>query len=856
MSITRQASTIIQQAQKTRKIYLHNMNTWRNNFIIEELRNEKETDPLIIKNIFTGTELENSEIKLPLYFEPNQVNFDYNNQESINKILDNEVFIFDLNESDLNEIEFIIEELKVKSRSRKAIILISNQMTWSNTKTKHFASKDNDEFEIDYEYLRMLEKKKELLNHRVLIKRVDNDSNKDETTNNANYANKEVNDNLNNNSSIVNSVIPNNADNDLIIGNKVSFNNVNIYNNKSQQSILKKSINDNIVNNTPNLSTIKSGNLNVYKNDNDINNDNQVPSPKSKPKTTAKANSPSPQSKPKKRIKKSDKNKEEKEDYKIKLYKYNHTDYKLRTPSTKFKDFVYIENQALAASNSNHYIQSYIVCPGYIYGCGEEFFYDYFKQAWLQDPQELPIFENNKNIINTIHIKDLARVIKRLVEKNTVQKYIFAFDNTVKKSYYDIIKSISIIMGSGRVKIINDIDLEGYENQIPNLLDFQCNLNTMKCYNFFTDFKWHCEKGIIENKEKLKQEFKTYRNIKPFKLLIYGGPSSGKTQLSRSLAEDLKLPYLNIKEIIEKVMLVNKNNNEKESSGVDDNDPEQLLLLELSKEVMYEKERMIDLLVEEALLLQQKQKKKNPPPINREDFNVRISTELLCVLVKKILSMNLYSNVGYVLDGFPRNRYEAKMIFGIENKEDTMAIKRKRNEILGINNNNDNNTTTLNSNLKSSVKGLNSVKNPPTKSNAKSKKELNPHLPEDIIENYFNFGINKEISPSFILKLTDINIDEVKNRLISEMEAERNSVIDKKELKEINKTIEARFTRRNEFYELWNSEKFDEEKYNISLTKYFKKFSIESFNVNGELSTEEQVKNVKKDLGLVSWLIL
>jgi len=38
-----------------------------------------------------------------------------------------------------------------------------------------------------------------------------------------------------------------------------------------------------------------------------------------------------------------------------------------------------LENLALKSANDNNMLKTYIVCPGFLYGCGEDLFYEYFK---------------------------------------------------------------------------------------------------------------------------------------------------------------------------------------------------------------------------------------------------------------------------------------------------------------------------------------------------------------------------------------------------------------------------------------------------------------------------------------------
>ncbi len=38
-----------------------------------------------------------------------------------------------------------------------------------------------------------------------------------------------------------------------------------------------------------------------------------------------------------------------------------------------------LENLALNAAKENNMMKSYIICPGFLYGAGEDLFYEYYK---------------------------------------------------------------------------------------------------------------------------------------------------------------------------------------------------------------------------------------------------------------------------------------------------------------------------------------------------------------------------------------------------------------------------------------------------------------------------------------------
>lgn len=78
-------------------------------------------------------------------------------------------------------------------------------------------------------------------------------------------------------------------------------------------------------------------------------------------------------------------------------------------PLPQYQFIKEIEDKVLAIKREN--VKVFIVCPGIIYGCGEDTFYQLFKAAWLQDPIKLPYLHEGNNKIPTIHLKDLVKFI-------------------------------------------------------------------------------------------------------------------------------------------------------------------------------------------------------------------------------------------------------------------------------------------------------------------------------------------------------------------------------------------------------------------------------------------------------------
>jgi adenylate kinase len=335
-------------------------------------------------------------------------------------------------------------------------------------------------------------------------------------------------------------------------------------------------------------------------------------------------------------------------------------DYIVRIPSKKYYNYKMIETLALSASNTNPMLKTYIICPGFIYGCGEEMFYDYFKMAWLTEPNKLPIIGDGKNSIPTIHILDLVSLIKRIIEKKPNIKYIFAVDKTKNRSLKNIITGISKACGTGLAENILDFSNENTTLNIPSYNELSINVKC-KTSKVFSDkkeeneeeedflkrcFKWHCEFGISENLEKLRKEFTTYRNLKSIKIMVTGAPAAGKSSLAESLSKFYNLPHIKVSDLVESV----------NNLPADDK-----LCEEIKAKLEEEKDKMLE--AYEEAQKKNKNKKKGDPVPDRNSFHPRIPDEFLVQLLKRKLKDNLCRNRGYILDGYPRHFNDANLIF-------------------------------------------------------------------------------------------------------------------------------------------------------------------------------------------------
>jgi len=104
-------------------------------------------------------------------------------------------------------------------------------------------------------------------------------------------------------------------------------------------------------------------------------------------------------------------------------------------------------------------VKTYVISAGVLYGKGESIFNSHFKKAWLQKPARLPIVGGGKNLVPTIHVTDLARMVKKIYDTKPERQYIFGIDNTHKPSQKKLITAISSGIGTGLTESI-DIPVE------------------------------------------------------------------------------------------------------------------------------------------------------------------------------------------------------------------------------------------------------------------------------------------------------------------------------------------------------------------------------------------------------------
>ena len=730
---------------KQRKIFLNCMNSWFSNFIIEEFRTDYLPDAEI-RNVFMGTVDINGH-PLPRLFEPIEITIqpdaNYNNQ----KIFENDIIIYNLDNANLSEVEYVIRGLKnLKYEKEKMLIIISNIMTWAKTPLKIFteeerASPDFNEEEVP-EVKEEEIKKEEIkpIQEPEKVEEKKEEKKKEKATKGKAKGKK---------------------------GKKAKGKE------KEKEKKDKKS------KDKDKKKVDKKGKskekLAQEKKEKDKDKDKEKAEEEKK-------NLEIIQQQQQDQEKQKQLEEENKQQIpKIKTYYYKESEYIKRIPNSRYSSYKMLEN--LALSNTNPMLNVYVICPGFIYGCGEDFFFDYFRKAWIGGINYMPIIGEGMNFLPTIHILDLIQIIKRIIEKKPIINYIFACDKTKNPTMKNIIRSISKGIGSIDIKNLTEFDIDQINMPNFNELSIDLQIKSSKVtedepkkenesneeYNK-RKFKWHCEKGIPENMDLLRQEFNLYRGIKPIKIIISGPPCGGKTYIAKKLSNHFKILHLTMPDIIS--WAKNLKN----------------FLGEQMRQKMKEIEEKI--LIAQDEYDKRKNKKKTDPPFDPTPYR-RLDSEFIGKLLKEKISTGECAGKGYILDNYPKTYQDCLNVFAIAHKK---RIKKEKNV---------------------------------DKENNKENEE------EDEYIQTIEYEVIKDLLPDSVIMINNYTEESLKNKLSQNPEYE-----------EKQQEIDSRFNRRLKFFKENNENPADP---NIkTLETFYKENNIEIHYVNEtEFMKNQELENIK-----------
>eukprot|EP00826_Nyctotherus_ovalis_P055279 TRINITY_DN7327_c0_g1_i5.p1 TRINITY_DN7327_c0_g1~~TRINITY_DN7327_c0_g1_i5.p1 ORF type:complete len:702 (+),score=267.13 TRINITY_DN7327_c0_g1_i5:447-2552(+) len=340
---------------------------------------------------------------------------------------------------------------------------------------------------------------------------------------------------------------------------------------------------------------------------------------------------------------------------KKRILPFKESQYYLRIPAPEYASYKFLETLALSIGTTkpgqkpeDKKLFVYVLCAGLLYGNGEDVFYQYFKQAWLQNPQKLPIIGKGNNRVPTIHVVDLARLVKRVIRLTPKQSYVVAVDRSKRPTQKKIVMAISKAIGTGLIESCTSQALA----KNPWMLPLQINVKIRSSEAFRDEptpeeegdldpdeaerrakerrFPWHCEFGIAETVAMLNTEFNRCRELNPVKVFVAGMPASGKSWLSELLAKYYNVPHITWSELQREGKLLQGEFGE-----------------EIQKRLEEDKEKKM----EEYEQLPKKEKK----AVDIDKYEPMIPDEMLYKVLQIKLNSNVCRNRGYVLDNYPKD---------------------------------------------------------------------------------------------------------------------------------------------------------------------------------------------------------
>jgi hypothetical protein len=693
-----------QKKEKNYKLFINNLDSWFSNFLIETFRTDHLPD---FKNKYEiSGNISNWKNDLPLYFTPSKI-IDIDYDLSYNSdLFKNDIYIYNLNTGNINEIKYIINGLKEnKFDNEKTFILISNIMTWAKTPVK---IKDNENEDENYDeriYVEPIDEDEERERIRKEQEEKERKEREEKEREEKEKEEKEKEEKSKKKKKTVKEENENKEEEDK-----------NLQNNEKEEN------NEN--------------------NENDNNNNNNVIV---------------------------EENENEIENKKYFVY-YTENEYSKRIPSRKYYQYKYVENSLLNLNkipNIKAYVICPGFIYGYgesnfyeifklailnlpINKIIQKYFNNYIPTIHIKDiiniikkiidkkPENkyLLAFDNSKNktlkwviksiykcignINNMIEIEktekkiennenennenenkeeeenrskkkkrtrkqieeealkeeqekkrleeerlkkeEEERIKKELEEKMKNQPIIFHNNFPSELLTFDIKILPSNFVSGEIIEEISDKNLNENSNEENNNNNNNSTpqLKLTKEPKFIPLFKWHCPNGINSNCKSIRKEFLKYRNLYQNKIYVLGSPYTGKTTISKILSKIFYLPLINENDIINysndlinnKIDSTNLNTNEERRNSIEN---------DLIKDINKHYENIKNNLAEEEENYNKK-KKKNDPPFNANDY-LKLNTDLINRVFKRRALENDINIYGFILDGYPNNYEDAKDLF-------------------------------------------------------------------------------------------------------------------------------------------------------------------------------------------------
>ncbi|XP_063379334.1 adenylate kinase 7-like [Cydia fagiglandana] len=339
------------------------------------------------------------------------------------------------------------------------------------------------------------------------------------------------------------------------------------------------------------------------------------------------------------------------------------TDFRKRKPHLNYKMHYDAENEVIGiARKYRRLIGATVVCAGMTYGGREDVLYYWFQKAWECEPL-LPILGRGANAIPLINVQDLAQIIYNLVMDFPRKLFILAVEQNITKQR-EILKPLGRCAGTGLFKCIPPEDAF----LIPELDQRIFDLMTLNLYmepGFIVEtmgLQWTTELTFAEYAPTLMKEFKKLKGLKPFKIVVYGPPTVGKTTLAKQICENYGLIYISpdtaAKDVMEDLARRVAHWDEGETSALPQPSPEEEVAGLDDDDEGAEDEEVREAARQELAVMR---------------AGLAISEDEIMGYMRKRLLCREALNRGWVLDGFPETIPQCTALFDRGEEHDSDA---------------------------------------------------------------------------------------------------------------------------------------------------------------------------------------
>lgn len=267
------------------------------------------------------------------------------------------------------------------------------------------------------------------------------------------------------------------------------------------------------------------------------------------------------------------------------------SDYALRepVPGSRYEQWKEMEELVMNCFNrEGSTVKGLVVAGGALYGEGEDAFRKLFKDAWCGERNHV-IHGNGANRVPTVHVRDLARLIRHVMDDGAIvaaeTPYFLAVDQPPPKAEgQPSLASTQIEIVNGTINEIcvpydvpyveawpaaapaTSHEEEGDSGDPEAKDDAEV---TERCretmdlnlwmepsehmlnpeFAAFSDPPgWFCQSGMLENVKKIADEFCKARKLRAMRVLVGGPPASGKTTLAKQISQHFRIPHLDFDE--------------------------------------------------------------------------------------------------------------------------------------------------------------------------------------------------------------------------------------------------------------------------------------------------------------------